>query len=97
MGVPYFFPYFSVPPGMVANKETGIISGTPTTTGTFLITVIVSDNGAPVMNRVITGKAVITETAPAASPIISSGGGGGSASWLWPSLLGLLGLRCNRS
>ncbi|MCK0153779.1 right-handed parallel beta-helix repeat-containing protein [Alcanivorax sp. S6407] len=86
-----------LPPGMGANKETGIISGTPTTPGTFLVTVIVSDNGDPVMSRVFTGKAVITETAPATMPIISSGGGGGSASWLWLSLLGLLGLRRNRS
>ncbi len=89
-----------MPPGLTANLETGIISGTPIATGTFLITVVVSDSGTPVMNGVFTGKAVITETAKASST--SNGGrggssGGGSAAWLWLSLLGVLGLLRNRT
>ncbi len=86
-----------LPPGMGANKETGIISGTPTTTGTFLVTVVVTDNGDPVMSSVFTGKAVITEKAASSSPVAVGGGGGGSISWLWLSLLGLLGVRRNGS
>ncbi len=89
-----------LPPGLTADLETGIISGTPIATGTFLITVVVSDSGTPVMNGVFTGKAVITETAK--TPGTSSGSrggssGGGSAAWLWLSLLGVLGLRRKRS
>ena len=37
----------SLPPGLALNGESGVVSGTPTTTGTFAFTVLFTDGAAP--------------------------------------------------
>jgi large repetitive protein len=67
----------ALPPGLGLNSATGVISGTPTTIGTYPITVQVSDSGPPSFRQgatytcsiVITNQLTITALCPAPSGI----------------------------
>ena len=57
-----------VPPGLSVNADSGIVSGTPTTPGTYTFTALVSDGGSQPANKsfaiTITPSIVITNASP---------------------------------
>jgi hypothetical protein len=65
----------SLPPGLVLNTATGAITGSPTTTGTFAFSIIVSNGIGPDA----THNYVITTTQFAAAAASSPGGSGAGA------------------
>jgi len=86
VGVPYNYglqvtggtpPYFwsitagQVPPGLTFDPTTGTLSGTPTQSGNFAITLTVSDSGQP--RATVTGNYTITIAGPGSFQISTSG------------------------
>jgi hypothetical protein len=58
----------TLPAGLSLAATTGVISGTPTTSGTSNFTVTVSDNGNPVQTKSASGSITIAPAQPAAGP-----------------------------
>ena len=58
----------SLPAGLTLAATTGIISGTPSTSGTSNFTVTVSDNGSPVQTKSAATSIVIAAAAPPPGP-----------------------------
>src|SRR5439155_21188355 len=54
-----------LPPGLSVNTSTGLISGTPTTAGTYSVTISATNAGG-------TGSATLTLTIKPAAPVITS-------------------------
>src|SRR5439155_26269536 len=54
-----------LPPGLSVNTSTGLISGTPTTAGTYSVTISATNAGS-------TGSATLTLTIKPAPPVITS-------------------------
>jgi large repetitive protein len=83
----------TVPPGLTVNGETGDISGTPTTAGTFTLTAQVSDADNQNANKnftlTVAPALVITTTSPLPSLAVNVAGGasfsatGGTQPYVW--------------
>jgi hypothetical protein len=58
----------SLPAGLTLAATTGIISGTPTTSGTYNFTAAVSDNGTPVQTKSAATSIVVAAAAAASGP-----------------------------
>jgi hypothetical protein len=58
----------SLPPGLTLAATTGIISGTPTTSGTFNFTATVSDNGSPVQSQSTATSIIVAAATPPPGP-----------------------------
>jgi len=58
----------SLPAGLTLAASTGIISGTPSVSGTFNFTVAVSDNGSPVQTASAATSLVVAAAAPPPGP-----------------------------
>ncbi len=68
----------SFPTGVTLNPATGVISGTPTVTGTFPFSVTVSDTSTPPQmvvyscSIVVSGKLTVTATCPANTAVLNT-------------------------
>jgi Putative Ig domain len=58
----------SLPTGLTLAATTGIVSGTPTTSGTYNFTATVSDNGTPVQTKSAATSIVVAAAAPPPGP-----------------------------
>jgi hypothetical protein len=58
----------ALPAGLTLAATTGIISGTPTTSGTFSFTVAVTDNGNPAQTKLATTSMIVAAAAPPPGP-----------------------------
>ncbi len=79
---PYTWAVGSLPAGLSLNSGTGVISGTPTTEGTYSFTVTATDNGSRTASKTlsITINPVVTGSGGGGSGGGSGGGGSGSGS-----------------
>lgn len=75
-----------LPDGVSVDLGTGLVSGTPTEIGTFLVTVAVADDGLPPLTSVFRDEVTISETATRKR-------GGGALGWFGATILALVGLR----
>jgi PKD repeat protein len=66
-GVPTSYTATGLPPGLTVNTSTGVISGTPTTPGTYVVT-ITATNSAGTSTSTIT----FTVASPTVTPVITS-------------------------
>ena len=56
---PYSWTATGLPPGMTINSTTGVISGTPTTAGTYNITVTVTDSASGTSQLFMKGEIIL--------------------------------------
>jgi hypothetical protein len=92
---PYTFSVLSgaLPTGVTLNASTGVISGTPTTIGTFTFVIEVTDSASATAN---TGTCLITIGRPA-TVNAGGGGGGGPSQSSQPTQPGLYEQLCSTS
>ncbi len=68
---PYTWSATGLPPGLTLNSA-GVLSGTPTASGSFIVTVTVADSSAPQESAMRTFSIVINSSAPAQLPTLIS-------------------------